>query len=153
MTIIVITFLCGILAMFVEIFIPGGILGALGLLAVLGSILWAFAEGRPGLGIGLLAAIIAFAPFFLYLWKRFVGHLFALKNDDSLTAALPPPADIVGSTGQSVTPLHPSGLARIDGCRLDVVTRGEMLEKGTSVVVIEMAGNRIVVKEQTADGE
>jgi len=153
MTIIIVTFLCGILAMFVEIFIPGGILGTLGLLAVLGSILWAFAEGHTALGVSLLVAAIAFAPIFLYLWKHFVGHIFALKNDPSQTSTLPPPADIVGVAGESLTALRPSGVARIDGRRLDVVTRGEMLEKGTPVVIIEMTGNRIVVKAQTADTE
>ena len=153
MLMIIVTFLCGILAMFVEIFIPGGILGLLGLLAVLGSILWAFAEGNTTLGVSLLVATIAFAPVFLYLWKHFVGHIFALKDDPSQTSTLPTPADIVGVVGESVTALRPSGVARVDGRRLDVVTRGEMLEKGTPIVIIEMAGNRIVVKEQTADAE
>ena len=153
MTMIIIIFLCGILAMFVEIFIPGGILGLLGLLAVLGSILWAFVEGRTGLGMTLLVSTIALAPIFLYLWKHFVGHLFALNSNDAVTAALPPRADIVGNAGESVTPLRPSGVARIDGRRVDVVTRGEMLEKGTPVIVIEMAGNRTIVKEQAASDE
>jgi membrane-bound serine protease (ClpP class) len=152
-TMIIIIFLCGILAMVVEIFVPGGILGTLGLLAVVGSIIWAFVAAPTWLVIVLLAASIAFVPLFLYLWKHFVGRIFVLRNTDNLTASPSPPADIVGNSGKCITPLHPSGLARIDGHRLDVVTRGEMLEKGTPVVVIEMAGNRVIVKAQTPDSE
>ena len=66
-----------------------------------------------------------------------------------LRASRGTPRDNCGEPDNGVTPLHPSGVARIDGHRLDVVTRGEMLEKGTPVVVIETAGNRIVVKAQT----
>ena len=41
--------------------------------------------------------------------------------------------------------LRPTGIARIDGRRVDVVTRGEQLEPGTRVRVVEVSGNRLVV--------
>ena len=51
--------------------------------------------------------------------------------------------------------VRPAGFARIDGRRVDVVTRGEMLDKDCPLIVVEIEGNRVVVAEhrETAGGE
>ena len=50
-----------------------------------------------------------------------------------------------GKTGEAVTNLVPAGKARIGGQLLDVISEGRLIEKGQRVLVIEVAGNRIVV--------
>lgn len=55
-------------------------------------------------------------------------------------------AHLVGLTGTAMTPLHPSGTARVDGERYDVVTSGDMVDKGTPIRVTMISGNRIVVE-------
>ena len=52
----------------------------------------------------------------------------------------------LGKTGTALSPLRPAGSIDCGGSRLDVVTRGEFIDKGASVVVIEVVGSRIVVK-------
>jgi membrane-bound serine protease (ClpP class) len=42
--------------------------------------------------------------------------------------------------------LRPSGLALIDGKRIDVVTEGPMIERGTPVKVVAVEGMRVVVR-------
>ena len=42
--------------------------------------------------------------------------------------------------------MRPAGCADLDGVRLDVVTRGEFIDKDVPVTVIEVEGNRIVVE-------
>jgi membrane-bound serine protease (ClpP class) len=54
-----------------------------------------------------------------------------------------------GKTGVTVSTLRPSGIARIAGQRLDVVTRGEMIDPGVEIRVVEVLGNRIVVRAVT----
>jgi membrane-bound serine protease (ClpP class) len=44
-----------------------------------------------------------------------------------------------------VATLRPAGIARIDGRRVDVVSRGEMIESGSPVRVLSVEGNRVVV--------
>jgi membrane-bound serine protease (ClpP class) len=61
------------------------------------------------------------------------------------TAEDPALRALVGKAGDTVSPLRPAGFARIDGARVDVVTRGEMLDVGCPVVVLDVAGNRVVV--------
>jgi membrane-bound serine protease (ClpP class) len=65
--------------------------------------------------------------------------------DVSAGAVDPGLAALLGKAGVCVSPLRPAGFARIDGRRIDVVTRGEMLADGTAVKVIEVQGSRVVV--------
>jgi len=53
---------------------------------------------------------------------------------------------LLGKAGTTLTPLRPSGNADFDGVRLDVVSRGEFIDPGTPIEVIEVEGNRIVVR-------
>ena len=55
---------------------------------------------------------------------------------------------LLGKEGITISNLHPSGFAKIDGTRVDVISRGGMLEKNTPVEVIEIEGNRVVVKKK-----
>jgi membrane-bound ClpP family serine protease len=43
--------------------------------------------------------------------------------------------------------LRPSGTASINGRRVDVVTEGGLIERGTAVKVVAVEGARIVVRE------
>lgn len=53
---------------------------------------------------------------------------------------------LVGQSGITTTPLMPSGRAEIVGEIVDVITNGEAVEQGESVLVISAQANRVVVK-------
>ena len=57
----------------------------------------------------------------------------------------------VGDEGECLTDLRPAGTMLIAGGRLDVITAGEYIDRGASVRVIEVKGNRIVVEEPPKD--
>jgi membrane-bound serine protease (ClpP class) len=46
-----------------------------------------------------------------------------------------------------VSTLRPTGKARFGEVMVDVVAEAEFLDKGTKVQIIEMHGNRVVVKK------
>jgi membrane-bound serine protease (ClpP class) len=52
---------------------------------------------------------------------------------------------VVGQVGIAATPLRPAGKMNIGSMNIDVVTEGVFIEKGNSVRVIAIKGNRIVV--------
>lgn len=56
-------------------------------------------------------------------------------------------ADYVGRHGMAITDLRPSGTAIIDEKRIDVVTRGDYIEKGSAIRVVDVEGSRIVVRK------
>jgi membrane-bound serine protease (ClpP class) len=52
----------------------------------------------------------------------------------------------IGQAGQVVVELRPTGRALIEGRVVDVVSPGAWVERGRSVKVVEVSGNRIVVE-------
>jgi membrane-bound serine protease (ClpP class) len=53
----------------------------------------------------------------------------------------------VGQTGLTISPLYPGGKARFGEELLDVITRGELVEKGRPVKIIGHSGGNAVVEE------
>ena len=60
-------------------------------------------------------------------------------------AADPSLASLEGKRGVTVSALRPAGFARIEGRKVDVVTRGEMIGEDVEVVVLDSRANRVVV--------
>ena len=55
--------------------------------------------------------------------------------------------ELLGLTGTALTDLRPSGTVLIDDERIDVVSEGSFILKGTQVKFIKVEGSRIVVRE------
>ncbi len=53
----------------------------------------------------------------------------------------------LGLKGTAATALRPSGQAKLDGQLVDVVTNGGLIDKGATIKIIEVHGNRVVVDE------
>jgi len=75
----------------------------------------------------------------------FLGCL-ALGVAENLTSAYVSPS-LLGAIGVAVTTLRPSGKAQFGEEFLDVIAEGDYVNPGSRVQVIEIEGNRIVVKE------
>jgi membrane-bound serine protease (ClpP class) len=57
---------------------------------------------------------------------------------------------LLGRRGRATCDLRPAGLVEIDGRRFDVITAGEWIEAGATVLVTEVEGNRVVVRAEEA---
>ena len=57
---------------------------------------------------------------------------------------------LAGKKGEAVTRIMPSGKARIDGKVYDVISDGEVVEKGDSIEVIQAIANRVVVRKMVS---
>ncbi len=136
-----------------EVFIPS--LGALTLMAVgafCGAFYFAFevnsAFGWSLIGVSAVGIPISLVAAFRIFPKTALGKhmiLFRPKREEP-TAPSEHTSAHAGKTGVTISTLRPSGIARLDGHRVDVVTRGEMIDPGVDVRVIEVLGNRIVVR-------
>jgi membrane-bound serine protease (ClpP class) len=54
--------------------------------------------------------------------------------------------ELLQQTGTAFTQLRPAGTALINGRRVDVVTEGQLIERGTPVRVVAVEGMRVVVR-------
>ena len=144
--IVVLIYLGGLAAIATEIFLPGMILGLCGAIACGAAIFMAYRYEHTLLGHILIGLSIISAPIFFLIWKSFVVRVMAITDSEAgYTAARPELAELIGAEGTALTPLRPSGTARIEGNRVDVVTRGIMVQKGTPVKVIDVTGNQVIV--------
>ena len=55
--------------------------------------------------------------------------------------------ELLERTGTALTTLRPAGTALIEGKRVDVVTEGQLIERGAAVRVVAVEGLRVVVRE------
>lgn len=71
----------------------------------------------------------------------------SLSRDAGYTSQSEALAGWLGKTGEAITDLRPAGTAKIEGKRVDVVSRGEYIGKGSLIRVTAVDGNRVVVRE------
>jgi membrane-bound serine protease (ClpP class) len=76
------------------------------------------------------------------LAKKLIAGGFSFEDGKGTD---PRDVSLAGEEGITESVLRPSGVARIQGRRVDVVSRGEMIQEGQRVRVIDLAGNRVVV--------
>jgi len=152
----------GVALLVFELFVtPGfGIAGALGIVALVAALVMSLGGGGATAAFWLTAAArVVFALLFALvgalLLLRFmprtpVGRALVLEDTLSsargYTAAREEEHRLVGRTGRTISPLHPSGFAEIDGERVDVVAEGEHIDPGEPVRVVRVDGNRVVVR-------
>lgn len=152
MTTIILVFGLGLALVVAEIFVPsGGILGLLASLCLIGSLGMAFFED-PDTGLVLLAITAIVLPVLMTfgikmfprtpMGKRLTVKGFSFEDGAGVDRR---DASLVGERGVVESTLRPSGIARIAGRRVDVVSRGGRIEAGEPVEVVEVSANRVVV--------
>ncbi len=131
----------GFALIMLEIFIPGGVVGVLGGICLLGGILLSYSSyGAEGAIIAFLVCIVGLA-FCLFvelklLPKTTVGRrLFLSKTIAGKSQRDVADDSFVGKEGSALTALSPSGYVLVDGRKLEASSRSGFLEKGVKVRV------------------
>ncbi len=143
----------GFLLIAAEVFLPGLVLGTIGLLCLVASVVFVFLN--YGTSAGVLAAFVVggltLVGFVLWLFlfpHTFIGRRLMLRTTQRTTRDPEDHRSLVGETGEAITPLRPSGTARIGGKRVDVTAVGDFLEQGEAVVVVAADGMRVAVRRK-----
>ena len=144
---IITLYIIGLCAITLELFIPGAIVGICGAGCVIASIIFAYLYVSNLLGHILLGIGICFIPIFFITWYKLLTRTFAVKDtEEGFSSASDKLDELLSAEGVAITTLRPSGTANINGNKVDVVSGGEMISKNTKIKVIDIKGNRIVVK-------
>jgi membrane-bound serine protease (ClpP class) len=157
-----------LLALELAFFHSAGFLGVVGLLMMLGSLVWAMADIWPnqplsvtwsgdvlvaplknlfiGLVVagGLLALVARFLPHG-WIWQRLaVGG--AVSGAGVATAVVDEQEALVGREGVAATSLFPSGQIEIEGRRYEARLEVGFVEAGTPVRVVRRTGFNLIVE-------
>ncbi len=144
---VIILYVIGLTAITIELFIPGAIVGICGAGCVIASIIFAYLHVSNLLGHILLGIGICFIPIFFITWYKLLTKTFAVNaSEKGFTSSADKRDDLLSAEGIAITTLRPSGTANINGNKVDVVSEGEMIVKNTKIKVVDVKGNRIVVK-------
>lgn len=149
-----IVFILGIALIILELFVPGGIAGTIGIAAIFGSIFLA-ADNVVHMGISLLIAISLSILVMIMMVKvfgkkmRFFRKLILTDstNTESGYVSNENRTELIGLEAITITPLRPAGTILLDDERIDVVSEGEYIPKDRKVRIIKAEGSRIVVRE------
>lgn len=135
-----------------EVLFPSfGILSVLATVALVASIAMAF-QASTSTGVKFLIATALLVPAVILLGFKILprsplGRRLVMAGGPAAGKNAQDPRDLalLGQEGTIEAPCRPAGMARLDGRRVDVVTRGEWIEAGERVTVVEVEGNRVVV--------
>lgn len=152
MTLAILLLGLGLLLVAAELMFPSfGVLGVLAAGAIIGAIAMAFGiSTSTGAGFLVATAILLPAvaiaalklfpktPMGRFMISPGLSHAGQAATDERDMALL-------GQQGLVESDCKPTGIARIGGRRIDVMSRGELIARGASIVVIEVSANRVVV--------
>ncbi|MGD1000492.1 MAG: NfeD family protein [Candidatus Brocadiia bacterium] len=143
---VVLLFALGLSLIVAEIFLVGVVLGLIGLTCMLVSIYFGF-EKSAGLGWTLVVIAAASVPVLAIVWVKVINRVLAMKfTQTGYTGAQMQYKDLVGQEGVALTALRPAGMARFGDKKVDVVSEGEVVDRDARVRVVEVKGNRVVVR-------
>ena len=143
----------GILLLAAEVFVPGGILGALGSLCLLAGVVLVYMEGGWLAALGALAlsfilAMVAFYAEIKILERTKLGRSGILSASLQGSATAPQAAaDIVGKCGEVMTPMNPTGMVRVEGALYEAASIDGSLGKGEQFVIVGQDNFRLLVKK------
>ncbi|MDH3392269.1 MAG: serine protease [Desulfobulbaceae bacterium] len=146
--------LAGVIIIIAEIFLPSG--GLLSLIAagLFGySLFIVFHDISTMAGTYFVLADLFMIPVLVVVGLKILARSPAtlretLSSERGVVSQSPDLESFMGCEGKSVTDLHPGGTAIIDDTRVDVVSRGEYIDKDTNLIVVEVTGNQIIVRKK-----
>ncbi len=154
MSLIVALFIVGAVLFAAEVFVPGGILGVIAVVALLAGVTLSFIEhGSVG---GWIAVVTAVALVAFTLWFEFVilpktrlGKKLFLTAEvkGASQPALAERAAVVGQPGVADTMLAPTGYVVVGGKRYEAFSRSGLIAKGEALRVVELDNFRLIVQK------
>jgi len=166
----ILMFMLGLVLLASEVFLfPGTVIpGLLGTTLIVMSLLMSMAGHYPGVpwepnfkrlpgAVSTLSISIVSTVIIGWFLARFLPETSAFQKlmllssenkADGFHASAERNSDLVGLEGVALSELRPGGSAQFGDKRLDVVTRGDFVDKDSRIIIAETHGNRIIVEKK-----
>lgn len=148
-------FIAGFICMFIELVVPGMVIGITGLILIVISLLYAganFTMTAYAVALALIVAIIGMVVMMKFFGKKLSVLnrmvLFDSTDTESGYVSNVNRTDLLNQTAKTVTALRPSGVVMYNGERIDVVSEGNFIEVDQEVTFVKVEGSRIVVRKK-----
>lgn len=141
--------LLGLVLIYLEFFVPGGILGVLGGIAfLLSCVLFVWEAGETWYSVVFVLALIVLLVLVirLTLWKLKQKPAMFAREEQSGYVASSYDKELIGKEGEALTDLKPSGHVMVEGERHQAVSESSYIKKGEPVKVVGGEGARIICR-------
>jgi membrane-bound serine protease (ClpP class) len=151
MELVIALLVVGCLLVLAETILPGMVAGILGVLCIMGGVVAGYVNFGTPTGhyilLGVMVALVVGAAVWIKVFPntRLARVFISEQSVGNLEVEKPA---LLGQSGTALSQLRPSGVALINGQRVDVITEGSLIEKGTPLKVIALEGLRVVVRAQ-----
>lgn len=153
---VILCIIIGIVFWVVEAFMPGfGVAGLAGTLLLGAAVVLLWIQHGALVGFGALIAMLAvIGLIILIIVKRYskgksLNKNFVLQGSSGKEKENNIDVEKImldGMEGTTLTVLRPSGIAVIEGKRVNVVSDGDFISEGAKVKVVAVEGTRVIVK-------
>lgn len=152
MNLIVLLFVLGLIFMFIEVFMPGGVFGVIGGLAMLGGIV--IAAMNHGVSGGVIAGAVALVAVCATLYAELVwlpktrfAQKFSVRSTsgDTLSQQHVEADAVVGKAAEALTTLAPSGYVSVEGRRYEAFCQSGHVARGAQLRVTGLDNFRLIV--------
>ena len=153
MTVIIALILAALVLVFFEVLVPGGILGILGLLCIVGAT-WVGAANYGALGGALtFVAAVAAVVFLIFIEFKLMkntsfGNRFLLGSTVTGHSNMAQGEEsIIGREATTITRMNPSGKVAIDGRSYEAHSQDGYIDSGETVVVAKRDNFKLIIKK------
>lgn len=144
-------FLCGILLLFIEIFLTPGstAFGAIGLILIFASCFFSFQELPPPFNwLFLISASVIVCLFIYAFYNILKSKKFSVQSEITAKVnVLDENRFLVGEKGITLTALRPNGRAEFNNEIVDVFAEVGYIEENVNIEITERTNDRIYVKQ------
>jgi len=150
MALIITLLALGAILLFLEILLPGMIAGIIGFVCLMAAVILGYRDFGYQTGSLILGGVLVGLVVGVFFWLKFfpgsriARRFISQSSTGELGVARP---ELLNGTGVALSQLRPSGIATINGQRVDVVTEGGLIERGAAIKVVAVEGARVVVRE------
>lgn len=143
----------GMLLIAVDFYLPGFVLGSVGVvLMIVATVLCGM---HHSLTLTLVLFCVQVTAGFVAAWlsikyfpqTKYGQKMILHETLEGAQSSRNASAELIGREGSAQTVLRPSGMAVIDGKRLDVVAESGMIVAGSAIKVIAVEGTRVIVRK------
>lgn len=149
MSVIIILLIAGGVLLALETILPGMVAGLVGLCCLISGVVMAYTDHGARTGNIVLGVVVGGLILGTLLWIKYLPESRLARrfiSQGTVGELGVEKQELLHQTGTALTPLRPSGMAVINNRRVDVVTEGQMIERGAPVQVVSIEGMRVVVR-------
>lgn len=150
----IILLVLGVILVIIEMLIPGfGIAGVSGGAACIAGLIIGsdtFEAALFTFGIIVVILLLAAIVIFKFIFgnskkpsKLILNEAISRDELDSQNNY----SSLIGKAGIALTPLRPSGIAMIDGRKIDVLASGEFIARGEAITAVSVEGSKVTVEK------